>query len=138
MENTVVLTEAPLSVEAAVNQVAGPAFGAVTTFIGMPRDNGEGHTVHRLEYQAYEAMARHKLLQILQDAQEQFALGRSYVAHRLGPVPTVEASIVIACAAPHRAGALQAVSYVIERVKHEVPVWKKEVRTDGEFWKANC
>lgn len=131
------LTSDALSVEHAISFVADPSYGAITTFIGSPRDTYENIAVYRLEYEAYTAMAELTMKTIAEEAIGKYGLGKVSIAHRLGQVGISEYSIVIACSGVHRAGALQALSYIIEKIKFEVPIWKKEIREDGEYWKSN-
>ena len=79
-------------------------------------------------------MAVAKLREIAAAVQERWKLEQVAIVHRLGRVEIGEASIVIAIAAPHRAEAFEACRYTIDRLKEEVPIWKKEVSTEGEEW----
>ena len=125
------LTREPISPAALLADVAGPERGASCLFLGTVRDGPEDGGVTGIEYSAYEAMAGAELDRILVEAQQQWPEVRIAVQHRLGLVPTEEASIGIAAAAPHRADAFAACRYVIEAVKKRVPIWKKELRADG-------
>lgn len=128
------LTEAPLSVAEVVERVADPACGAIVVFIGTVRATNEGRTVHYLEYEAYPGMAERQMAAVVREAQERFGVSRVALVHRLGRLAVGEASIIIAVAAPHRAEAFAAARYAIDRVKEIVPIWKKEVFTDGAVW----
>jgi len=91
--------------------------------------------VTAIEYSAYEAMVEAEFGRLLADAGQRWPDARIAVRHRLGVIPSGEASIAIAAAAPHRAEAFEACRFVIEEVKRRVPVWKKELRIDGsETW----
>ena len=125
------LTREPISPAALLADVAGPERGASCLFLGTVRDGLEDGGVTGIEYSAYEAMAGAELDRILAEAQRQWPEVRLAVQHRLGLVPTEDASIGIAAAAPHRAEAFAACRYVIEAVKKRVPIWKKELRADG-------
>ena len=112
--------------------MAGPDCGATCLFLGTVRDGPEDGGVTGIEYTAYEAMAAAELDRIIgRGAPRSGPAARVAVRHRLGLVPTEEASIGIAAAAPHRADAFAACRYVIEEVKQRVPIWKKELRADG-------
>jgi molybdopterin synthase catalytic subunit len=115
--------------------VKSPTDGAVVTFDGIVRNNFDGRPVHYLEYEAYAAMAEKKLAEIGAEVQQKFAVGKIAMMHRIGHLEIGESSIVIAVAAPHRYAAFEACAYAMDRVKAEVPVWKKEFFADGaDHW----
>lgn len=114
--------------------VAGPGEGAIVTFIGTVRDNARGRTVTLLEYEAYESAAEKMLARVGDEAREQWPEVRIAITHRTGALKPGEASIVIACASPHRDEAYAASAFAISRVKEIVPIWKKEHYEDGETW----
>ena len=124
-------TREPISPAALLALVAGPDRGATCLFLGTVRDGPEDGGVTGIEYSAYEAMAGAELDRIIAEARRQWPAARVALRHRLGLVPTEEASIGIAAAAPHRADAFAACRYVIEEVKQRLPIWKKELRADG-------
>jgi molybdopterin synthase catalytic subunit len=129
------VTTEPLSVQQVNDLVKRPTDGAVVTFDGIVRNNFDGRSVRYLEYEAYVAMAEKKLAEIGAEVQHKFAIGAIAMAHRIGRLEIGESSIVIAVAAPHRHAAFEACSYAMDRVKAEVPVWKKEFFTDGaDHW----
>jgi len=133
------LTLEPLDITAISNSVTAPSTGATSLFVGTTRDNFEGKEVVRLEYEAYEGMARKQLLAICQELRTKWPdLHSIAIHHRLGFVEVTQASVVIAISSPHRKDALQAVEHCIERLKAMAPIWKKEVYSSGEgSWKAN-
>lgn len=136
------LTFDVLDVSIAHDRATLDGTGATCLFVGTTRDVFEGHTVVRLEYEAYAAMALKEMIRLCDEARAQPAWGpelrRIIVAHRLGNVPVREASVVIAVSSPHRAPALTALSFLIDSLKARVPVWKKEVYRDAPAeWKAN-
>jgi molybdopterin synthase catalytic subunit len=119
-------------VQAVNDLVKRPTDGAVVTFDGIVRNNFAGRPVQYLEYEAYVAMAEHKLAEIGEEVRQKFAVGEIAMIHRMGRLEIGESSIVIAVAAPHRHAAFEACAYAMDRVKEEVPIWKKEFFTDGE------
>ena len=127
------VTEAPLSLDEVVAAVAGPGRGGVVTFTGTVRDDTKGQRVVRLEYEAYGPMAERKLAQIGGEVGAQHGCTVA-VVHRVGVLLPGEAAVVIACAAPHRTPAFRACEAVIERLKQEVPIWKREFFEDGAVW----
>ncbi|CAF0755985.1 unnamed protein product [Adineta steineri] len=114
-------------------QVIAPSCGAVASFIGITRDNFEGRQVARLFYEAYESMALQELKRLCDDARRQFGdIKHIAICHRLGDVSISEASVAIYVSGPHRRDALDAVSFLIEQLKANVPIWKKEFYEDHE------
>jgi len=87
--------------------------------------------VTAIEYSAFEEMVEAEFARLLADAAGRWPQARIAVRHRLGTIPSGEASIAIAVAAPHRAEAFEACRFVIEEVKRRIPIWKKELRVDG-------
>ena len=114
------------------NLVKKPTDGAVVTFDGIVRNHFEGRQVRHLEYEAYASMAEKKMAEIAKEVRDKFAVGQVAMVHRVGRLEIGESSILIAVAAPHRQPAFEACSYAMDRVKQEVPVWKKEHFIDGE------
>ena len=112
----------------------GGGHGAVTSFVGIVRDNNLNRRVTHLEYEAYEPMAIKALAQICEEANREWPGTRLAVHHRTGRLEIGDASIVIAAASAHRAAAFAACRYVIERVKQIVPIWKHEFFEGGEVW----
>ncbi len=105
--------------------------GAVVVFEGCARDSHQGRSVELLAYEAFVPMAEAELARIRGEALARFGLNRCAIHHRLGQVPLLEAAVVVACAAPHRAEAFAAVAWIMDRIKESVPIWKRERYTDG-------
>ena len=128
------LTHAAIALDALLAEVSGPECGGTCVFLGTVR-NAPGASgepgVTAIEYSAYEAMVEAEFGRLLDDARGRWPAARLAVRHRLGAIPAGEASIAIVAAAPHRAAAFEACRFVIEEVKRRIPVWKKELRTDG-------
>jgi len=129
------VTTEPLSVQQVNDLVKRPTDGAVVTFDGIVRNNFDGRPVRYLAYEAYAAMAEKKMAEIGAEVQQKFTIGEIAMVHRIGRLEIGESSIVIAVAAPHRHAAFEACAYAMDRVKAEVPVWKKEFFGDGaDHW----
>jgi molybdopterin synthase catalytic subunit len=126
-----VLTRSPVSLEHLLAEVTSPEYGGTCAFVGTVRDGPEEHGVTAIEYSGYEQMVEAEFARVLTEVRERWPAVRAGVQHRLGVIPRGEASIAIAVAAPHRAQAFEACRYVIEAVKHRVPIWKRELREDG-------
>lgn len=122
------VTAEPLSLDALVARVRDPRAGAVVTFQGVTRE------VDRLDYEAYVEMAEERIAAIVADAIANHGLCAAACEHRVGPVPLSEPSVVVACSAPHRPEAFAGAREIIDRVKAEAPIWKKEVAGDEERW----
>ena len=131
---SVLVTEEPLSLDAAVQAVASDEAGAVTTFLGTARVQSRGRRVLYLEYEAYEDMAAEHLARLADDLRERHGLSGIAIHHRTGRVEIGEPSVVIAASAPHRAEAFAACREAIETLKTSIPLWKKEVYEGGEEW----
>jgi len=112
------------------------ADGAVVTFTGTTRNHNEGAAVVSLAYETYPEMAERVMAGLFAAVRERFEVTRMRVAHRLGSVPVGEASIVVVVTSPHRGPAFAACSYLMDRIKQEVPIWKRELLRDGagERW----
>jgi molybdopterin synthase catalytic subunit len=110
---------------------AGDA-GAIVHFLGIVRNNTEGREVSYLEYEAYPPMAEKKMAEIAQEIHEKWGLDRVAMIHRVGRLEIGEVSVAVAVASPHRKEAFEACHYAMNRLKQIVPIWKREVWTDGE------
>ena len=126
------LADGPLDVPGALAAVAAPGRGAVILFLGTVRGSHGGRRVERLTYSAYRPMAEEALERIAADLEREHQDLRVAIVHRLGEVEVGEASVAIAVAAPHRAAAYQASRTALERLKAEVPIWKREHYEGGE------
>src|SRR5829696_8883927 len=115
----------PISLEAVTRRVVDSAGGAIVTFQGLPRD------VPKLDYEAYAEMAEERIAAILSDCVERHGLIAAAAEHRVGPVPTAEASVLVAVSAPHRAEAFAGAREAIDRIKSEAPIWKLETEASA-------
>ncbi len=129
------IVEGPIDVGALVTGAFRPDCGAVATFVGTTRvDSSSGASVEYLEYEAYRPMADRKLEEIGAEIEERWEVKHVSIVHRLGRVDAGEPSVVIAIASPRRGPAFEASRYAIERIKEIVPIWKREVWSDGYVW----
>ena len=128
------LSEEPLSLDAAVREVANDAAGAIATFVGTMRARSRGREVVRLEYEAYEGMAERTMAAIADELKARYDLLQLAIHHRVGVVEVGEPSVVIAVSSAHRGDALAACRDAIDTLKVKVPLWKKEIYVGGEEW----
>jgi molybdopterin synthase catalytic subunit len=122
------VTAEPLSLDALAARVRDPRAGAVITFSGVTRD------VPRLEYEAYAEMAEPRMAEIVEAAIAKHGLCVAAAEHRIGEVPLSEPSVIVAVSAAHRGEAFAGAREIIDRIKAEAPIWKKEVSEEGEAW----
>ncbi len=119
------VSEEPLSLDSLAARVRDPRAGAVVTFSGVTRE------VTHLDYEAYAEMACERMAAIAAEAVARHGLCAAAVEHRVGEVPLSEPSVIVAASAPHRGEAFAGAREIIDRVKAEAPIWKKE---EGERW----
>jgi molybdopterin synthase catalytic subunit len=131
---TVLLTEEPLSLDAAFRAVLQPDCGGTALFVGTTRSPNQGRDVDELEYEAYAEAARPALERIGREAAARHGLGAVYLAHRVGVVPAAEPSVIVAASAPHRAEAFAGCRELIDELKRTAPIWKKERWAGGGRW----
>ena len=105
--------------------------GGVVQFEGVIRDHNHGKQVNFLEYSSYESMAEKELRKICIAALENFGIAHVDVVHRLGKLEIGDVAVVIRVLSPHRAEAFNACKFVIDTLKNDVPIWKKEHYQDG-------
>ena len=106
--------------------------GGFVTFEGWVRNENEGRDVRQLEYEGYEAVAVKEGQKVLDEALEKFDVVRAECVHRVGHLDIGELAVWIGVSAGHRAAAFDACRYIIEEVKHRLPIWKKETYVDGD------
>jgi molybdopterin synthase catalytic subunit len=122
------VTDQPIRIDPLLDLVRSPAAGAVVTFHGVTRE------VELLEYEAYAEMAERQIAEIVSEALEQHGLCAAAAEHRIGTVPRSESSVVVVVSAPHRGEAFTGAREIIDRIKAQAPIWKKE---SGEWVAGN-
>jgi molybdopterin synthase catalytic subunit len=124
-----------------VGMLAGahhPGAGAVVLFSGEVRDNNRGKAVAYLEYEAHAPLAEKVIAEVLLAAREKYSLRVALARHRTGRVAAGETAVVVVTASAHRGEAYAANQYIIDRIKREAPIWKREYFTDGASeWGSN-
>jgi molybdopterin synthase catalytic subunit len=105
--------------------------GAVASIFGYVRDHNHGQRVVALEYSAYHALARKEGTRIVKKAVTEFQLGSAMCIHRLGRLQIGDMAVAIWTASVHRKEAFSACQWIIDEIKANVPIWKKETYVDG-------
>ena len=113
-----------------------PESGGIDVFIGTVRNATKGKEVIKLEFEAYEKMARKQMEKIAQYIIEKWPVHKILIHHRTGSLAIGEIPVIIAVSAAHRGAAFDACRYAIDTLKETVPIWKKEIFEDGEVWVA--
>lgn len=111
--------------------VQSPTCGASLLFCGTTRLLTAGKQTERLEYECYREMALQKIAQLCEQAKSKWPIENVSVVHRIGLVEVGQVSVAIAVASPHRQPAFEAGQWLIDELKREVPIWKREQWTDG-------
>ena len=128
------ISELPLDEAEVAARVEGPDAGGVVSFIGRVRNHARGHTIEHLEYEAYPAMAEKEMEKIVDEAAEKWPGTRVAIAHRIGRLEIGDAAVIVIAASAHRGEAFDACEFAIDTLKVTVPIWKREVATDGAYW----
>jgi MoaE-MoaD fusion protein len=128
------VVDGPIDELALEEAVRTDADGAVLVFRGVARKYSRGREVVHLEYEAYPEMAEKVMAEIGDEIRTRWEISRVAIVHRTGVLEIGQASVAIAIASPHRAEAFAAGQYAIDRLKQVVPIWKKEVWSDGSQW----
>lgn len=126
--------ETPLSVADATAAVSGPQIGGIDLFLGAVRDHNDGRAVTRLEYHAYVSMAEKEMRRIAEEIEHEIPGVKLAALHRIGSLAVGDLAVVCAAGAVHRGEAFQACRALIDRIKHRVPIWKREHGPDGPYW----
>jgi molybdopterin synthase catalytic subunit len=131
---SIILQQEQIDEARIIREAGTDSDGAVVSFTGRVRTPSRGKTVLSMDYEVYGEMARKQLQKIAEEACARWPLSHCTIVHRYGSVAIGEASIVIVASSPHRQEAFQAVQFIIDTVKEEVPIWKKEFYSDGSSW----
>lgn len=126
------LSENPLDLDALRSSMSNPKSGACVTFEGWVRNHNEGRPVLRLEYEAYQALALKVGNRILSQAVELFPIEDASCVHRIGRLEIGQAAVWVGVTAAHRGDAFLACRYIIDEIKLQVPIWKRELYSESE------
>lgn len=133
------ISEEPIDLNAINRLIAHPHVGARVLFSGEIRGSNHGAEVVRLEYTAHKLLAERHLADVLREAQEKFPLIGAVCVHRLGMLEVSECAVAVLTCGRHRRETYAANQYIINRVKAETPIWKREFFADGTSkWGENC
>jgi len=128
-----------IDLESLRRRTQDPQAGAVLIFYGDVRNHSQEQDVSFLEYEAHERMALKQITKIIEQAQQKWELHKVEVIHRLGKLAVTDCSIAIAVSTSHRNNAYEASRYIIDTIKHSVPIWKKEHFVNGvSNWSEGC
>lgn len=132
------LSSAAIAPDALYKQMSNNKAGALVTFDGRVRNHNDGHTVIRLEYEAYEELALSEGTKIAIEALKKFDVYQVNCVHRTGMLEIGEVAVWVGVLSAHRDAAFQACRYVIDEIKMRVPIWKNEHYLDGSSGWVNC
>jgi len=125
------LTNKPIDLNCLLANAADPRTGAVVVFLGITRQLTGDKRTERLRYETYRQMALDKIRQLWDQAAERWSVRGGGVIHRTGEVLPGEASVAIVVATSHRQQAFEAARWLIDQLKQVVPIWKREIWSDG-------
>ncbi len=131
------IVSAPIELGPIYDVLQSPRAGAVLVFTGTVRDHNEGRSVDQLEYEAYAEMAEKLMAELGAEMTARWGLERVAMVHRVGPLAIGEVAVAVGVSAGHRQEAFEACRYGIDRLKAEVPIWKKEHFEAGAEWLEN-
>lgn len=136
--NTFRFSHEPLDVAKLSAELRDPACGGYASFEGWVRNHNEGQPVNRLEYEAFEPLAIKEAERIMAEAVEKFGIEHAACVHRIGDLTIGDLAVWVGASARHRHEAFVACRYIIDEVKHRVPIWKKEHYANGDTGWVNC
>jgi molybdopterin synthase catalytic subunit len=132
------ITDEIIATDELRNSVADPGAGGFCVFEGWVRNENEGQDVARLEYEVYVPLATKEGARVLQEAQRKFPYRKAACVHRSGLLEIGDCAVWVGVSAAHRDEAFKACRYIIDEIKHCLPIWKKEHYVDGDSFWVNC
>jgi len=130
--------QAAIDTERARHELRDAGAGGFVSFEGWVRDHNEGKEVTRLEYEAFQQLAVKEGDRIVAEAQVRFPIKNALCIHRVGALQLSDLAVWVGVSAVHRGEAFDACRYIIDEVKHRVPIWKKEHYRSGDSGWVNC
>jgi len=128
------VTKENFSVDDVIAGLKSRSTGGIVSFLGVVRRESKGKPIEHIEIEVYEEMAQRQLEAIRREAIDRFGVEEVAVVHRYGSLKASENILLVVVASAHRAEAFEACRYVIDEIKRRVPIWKKEVTPEGEWW----
>ena len=128
------VTREDFSVDDVIAGLKSRSTGGVVLLLGVVRGESKGKPVEHIEIEVYEEMTQRQLDAIREEAIDRFGVEEVAVVHRYGSLKASENILLVVVASPHRAEAFEACRYVTDEIKRRVPIWKKEVTPEGEWW----
>lgn len=130
------ILDTTLDTELCRSFVTDPAAGGIVVFVGTVRNQTQGKTVFKLDFESFDSMAIKEMTIIAEEITKRWNALHVAIHHRKGSLQISEIAVIIAVSTPHRAAAFKACQYAIDTLKETVPIWKKEFFEDGEVWVA--
>jgi len=134
MKQDIKILDTPLDILSIYNSCTDDGAGAVNIFVGTVRNKTSAKEVVQLEYEAYQSMAVKEIEKLIEQATAQWPILNIVIHHRVGVLHVGEKAVVIAVSTPHRKASFEACEFLIDSLKKTVPIWKKEVFSDGAEW----
>ena len=132
------MSSTPIDRAALLSKLEDVSAGACVTFEGWVRDLNDGNEVKSLEYEGYELMAVKEGAKVIEDAREKFDIATACCVHRVGHLQLGDMAVWVGVTAGHRGAAFDACRYIIDEIKHRLPIWKKEHYVSGDSGWINC
>lgn len=136
--NRIEIASAAIDLEAFRKRLTSAECGACVVFEGWVRNHNEGREVLRLAYEVYQPLALKEGESIISEAMDRFDISLVHAIHRQGELALSEPAVVVGVSSAHRDAAFRACRYVIDEIKHRLPIWKKEYYADGTAEWVNC
>jgi molybdopterin synthase catalytic subunit len=134
MNSLIKITDSPIDPNNVIDLVKTPDSGAINVFVGTVRNSTKNRDVKQLEFEAYDTMAIKEIDKIIDQAKQKWPISLMAIHHRVGVLEIADIPVVIAVSTPHRQQGFEACQFAIDTLKETVPIWKKEIFTDGEQW----
>ncbi|MCB9262243.1 MAG: molybdenum cofactor biosynthesis protein MoaE [Flavobacteriales bacterium] len=134
MKNLIKISDEALYINECLALIESPSTGGLNFFVGTVRNKTQNRSVKQLLFECYKPMAIKELQKISTEARQQFKIQNIVIHHRVGLLEVGDIAVIIGVSAAHRDAAFQACRYAIDTLKETVPIWKKEIFTDGEVW----
>jgi len=125
---------ADFDIARAISLISSSSTGGIVIFLGKVRDENFGRRVKRLIYEAYEEMALKEMEKIRKEALSKFPIIDALIWHRVGELEIGENTILVIASSKHRREAFEACIWMVDEVKKRVPIWKREITEEGEYW----